>query len=133
MCSRPTTTPEKTVKEEEDILLHNSNIVDVYRATSGTAAKRKALLFEEAALLEDKSRIVQKRENFLGHQRRNDEGLVVHCNAVAVHTPPASTNVSGVASSLSLGIAQSVKSWSKNSIRRDFSHSRNSQRWSQKA
>lgn len=80
----------------EETLRHKAQFVEVYKTTAHTAAKRKELVYKKAALLEDELRVVNRRQQLAVRRQKNEARLAVHCNAVAVRTPPASTKAGRV-------------------------------------
>lgn len=87
---------QKELVECEEILCHNLNLVDSYRATAWAAAKRKNLVFDEP-IIQEEARVEHKRQVLLSKRRWTEEETPVHCNTIAIDKLSASTKAGGSA------------------------------------
>ncbi len=69
--------PQKELVESDNIMRHNANLVEAYKATARAAAKKRFLMFGEIDLLQDEARFERKRQVLLRKSRRMEEGTAV--------------------------------------------------------
>jgi hypothetical protein len=82
----------KELDEAEEILKINARLVENYKATAKAAAKRKTLVIEEAALLEDERTVASKRQRL--EEKRQQVDIAIRVSLTAgippIRSPPAS-------------------------------------------
>ncbi|EFX69532.1 hypothetical protein DAPPUDRAFT_113606 [Daphnia pulex] len=88
--------PQKELVECDNIMRHNANLVEAYKATARAAAKKRFLMFGEIDLLQDEARFERKRQVLLSKSRRMEEGTPVQCNLI---NPLASIRAAGQSTS----------------------------------
>jgi hypothetical protein len=88
--------PQKELVECDNIMRHNANLVEAYKATARAAAKKRFLVFGEIDLIQDEARFERKRQVLLSKSRRMEEGTLVQCNLIK---PLASIRAAGQSTS----------------------------------
>lgn len=88
--------PQKELVECDNIMRHNANLVEAYKATARAAAKKRFLVFGEIDLIQDEARFERKRQVLLSKNRRMEEGIPVQCNLIK---PLASIRAAGQSTS----------------------------------
>ncbi len=90
---------QKELDEAEEVLQTNARLVESYKATAKAAAKRKALVIEEAALLDDERSVATKRQRL--EEKRQQINIAIQVSLSAgvppIRAPPATLSASTAA------------------------------------